>query len=68
MKTVREGIRPDGRLLRYPMARLPEFTESDAKAIYAYLKTVPAIPVRRSPATSRTCPAAPPCPTARPST
>jgi mono/diheme cytochrome c family protein len=43
VKAVREGVRPDGRLLRYPMARMPEFTESEAKAIFAYLKTVPAI-------------------------
>ena len=43
VKAVREGVRPDGKLLRYPMARLPEFTEGEAKAIFAYLKTVPAI-------------------------
>jgi cytochrome c1 len=43
VKALREGIRPDGRLLRYPMARRPEFTEGEAQAIYAYLKTVPPI-------------------------
>ncbi|MEO6095352.1 MAG: cytochrome c [Fibrobacteria bacterium] len=43
VKAVREGVRPDGRLLRYPMARMPEFTEDEAKAIFAYLKTIPAI-------------------------
>ncbi|MDB5104191.1 MAG: putative diheme cytochrome c-553 [Fibrobacteres bacterium] len=43
VKAVREGVRPDGRLLRYPMARLPEFTEGEAEAIFAYLKTVPPI-------------------------
>lgn len=43
VKTVREGIRPDGRAMRYPMVRYPEFTDRDLKAIYAYLKTVPAI-------------------------
>jgi mono/diheme cytochrome c family protein len=41
VKAVREGVRPDGRLLRYPMARLSELTESEVKAIYAYLRTVP---------------------------
>lgn len=43
VKALREGILPDGRLTRYPMARRPEFTESEAEAIYAYLRTVPAI-------------------------
>jgi mono/diheme cytochrome c family protein len=43
VKAVREGIRPDGRVLRYPMARASELTESEVKAIYAYLKTVPPI-------------------------
>jgi len=43
IKTVRDGVRPDGRLLRYPMVRIPEFSETDLKAIYAYLKTVPPI-------------------------
>ncbi|MDQ2999742.1 MAG: cytochrome c, partial [Fibrobacterota bacterium] len=43
VKTVREGIRPDGRIIRYPMSRRPEFTESEVKAIWAYLKSVPPI-------------------------
>ncbi len=43
VKALREGIRPDGRILRYPMARCPEFTEGEAAAIYAYLKTIPPI-------------------------
>jgi len=41
VRTLREGIRPDGRPLRYPMVRYPEFSDSEARAIYAYLKTVP---------------------------
>jgi mono/diheme cytochrome c family protein len=41
VKAVREGVRPDGRQLRYPMTKRNEFTESEVKAIYAYLKTVP---------------------------
>jgi mono/diheme cytochrome c family protein len=43
VKAVRQGVRPDGRLLRYPMATASELTESEVKAIYAYLKTVPII-------------------------
>jgi hypothetical protein len=43
VKALREGIRPDGRIIRYPMSRRPEFTESESKAIFAYLKTIPAI-------------------------
>jgi mono/diheme cytochrome c family protein len=44
IKSMRHGMRPDGRLLRYPMMRYPEFGDDDLKAIYAYLRTVP--PVR----------------------
>lgn len=43
VKTLLTGVRPDGRALRYPMVRYPEFTEGEAKAIHAYLKTLPAI-------------------------
>jgi mono/diheme cytochrome c family protein len=43
VKTVLTGVRPDGRAMRYPMVRYPEFTEGEVKAIYAYLKTVPPI-------------------------
>jgi mono/diheme cytochrome c family protein len=43
VKALRDGVRPDGRLIRYPMVRRPEFTEGEAKAIYAYLKTLPPI-------------------------
>ncbi len=41
VKAVREGVRPDGRLLRYPMVKVSELTEGEVKAIYAYLRTVP---------------------------
>lgn len=41
VKAVREGVRPDGRLLRYPMAKVPELTDGEVRAIYAYLRTVP---------------------------
>jgi mono/diheme cytochrome c family protein len=43
VKALREGVRPDGRIMRYPMERRPEFTEGEARAMYAYLKTIPAI-------------------------
>lgn len=41
VKAVREGVRPDGHLLRYPMTKVSELTEGEVKAIYAYLRTVP---------------------------
>ena len=41
VKALRDGVRPDGRQLRYPMTKRNEFTEGEAAAIYAYLKTVP---------------------------
>jgi mono/diheme cytochrome c family protein len=41
VKAVREGVRPDGHLLRYPMVKVSELTEGEVKAIYAYLRTVP---------------------------
>lgn len=37
------GIRPNGRAIRYPMAPHPHVTESEHKAIYAYLMSIPAI-------------------------
>ncbi|MBS2022486.1 MAG: c-type cytochrome [Deltaproteobacteria bacterium] len=42
-RAVREGFRPDHRPLRQPMARMPELTDDEANAIFAYLRTVPAI-------------------------
>jgi cytochrome c1 len=43
VRALREGVRPDGRVMRYPMVRYPEFTDGDLKSIFAYLKTVPPI-------------------------
>jgi cytochrome c2 len=40
-RALRTGVRPDRRVLGDPMSPLPELTESDTTAIYAYLKTVP---------------------------
>ncbi|MEM6995584.1 MAG: c-type cytochrome [Myxococcota bacterium] len=36
-----DGFRPDGEVLRWPMRRYAELSESEVEAIYAYLRTVP---------------------------
>ncbi|MBS1902762.1 MAG: c-type cytochrome [Bacteroidetes bacterium] len=41
LRALRDGIRPDNRALRYPMARFPELTDSEIVCIFEYLKTVP---------------------------
>jgi cytochrome c553 len=53
-RAIRTGIRPDNTVLPYPMSPLPELTEAEAGAIYAYLRTVPKIhnPVPRPPSRS----------------
>ena len=33
-----EGIRPDNTVLRYPMPPMPELTDEDTQALYAYLR------------------------------
>ncbi|MEO6668816.1 MAG: c-type cytochrome [Ferruginibacter sp.] len=41
---VKSGLRPDGSpALRYPMQPYSNLTDQEVKAIYAYLKTVPAL-------------------------
>jgi cytochrome c2 len=40
-RALRYGVRPDRTVLVYPMVPIPELTEGDAAALYAYLKTVP---------------------------
>ncbi len=40
-KAVRTGVRPDRRVLNYPMVPIPELTSEDTAALYAYLATVP---------------------------
>jgi len=49
-RALREGFRPDHTPLRSPMAPMPQLTEDEIGAIYAYLRTVPTIrnAVRRS--------------------
>ncbi len=43
VEAVRFSKRYDGEVLRYPMPPHPTLTEYEAKAIYAYLKTIPKI-------------------------
>ncbi len=43
LHALRDGLRPDNTALRYPMARVPDLSDSEIVAIYAYLKTIPAI-------------------------
>src|SRR5215472_16084418 len=38
---LRTDFRPDHSLIRYPMLPMPDLSEEEALAIYAYLKTVP---------------------------
>ncbi len=48
-RTLREGFRKDGSLVRYPMTPLAELSEEEVDAVYAYLRTVPALhQVRRA--------------------
>jgi mono/diheme cytochrome c family protein len=42
-RALREGFRPDNRPLRYPMEPMPELSNDEASAIWAYLQTVPVI-------------------------
>ena len=40
-RAVRTGVRPDRRVLLYPMMPMPELTREETAALYAYLATVP---------------------------
>ncbi len=42
-RALREGFRPDRTPLRYPMSPMPELSDSEVSAIFAYLRSVPAI-------------------------
>jgi mono/diheme cytochrome c family protein len=46
-RTLRVGLRPDNRPLRYPMPLMPELTDDEVSAVYAYLRTVPALHIPR---------------------
>jgi len=43
VRAVREGVRPDGHILRYPMVPMASLDPDEVAAIYAYLRTVPKI-------------------------
>jgi mono/diheme cytochrome c family protein len=43
VNALRTGFRPDRSLIRYPMQPIPDLSAEEAGAIYAYLRTVPAI-------------------------
>lgn len=43
VRAVKHGFRPDGRMLHYPMEVRPELGDDEAAAMYAYLRTVPAV-------------------------
>lgn len=43
VRLVRFGVRPDMSVIVYPMVPFPELSDEDARSIYAYLRTVPAI-------------------------
>lgn len=49
LRAVKEGFRPDNSPILYPMEVYAEMTDEEAKAIYAYLKTVPALSTTRAP-------------------
>jgi mono/diheme cytochrome c family protein len=40
-RTLRVGLRPDNTPLRYPMPLMPELSDDEVSALYAYLRTVP---------------------------
>jgi mono/diheme cytochrome c family protein len=40
-RALRQGFRPDGAVLRNPMAPMPELDDDEIGALYAYLRTVP---------------------------
>ena len=40
-RAVRTGVRPDRRVLLYPMLPMPDLTREETAALYAYLGTVP---------------------------
>lgn len=43
IRAVKEGIKPDGTAMRYPMLKLTAFTEAELSAVWAYLQTIPEI-------------------------
>jgi mono/diheme cytochrome c family protein len=48
-RALKEGIRPDNRPLRYPMVPFRPLADEEADAIFAYLRSVPAVRNRVEP-------------------
>ncbi len=42
-RAMRQGFRPDNQVVRYPMAPMPELSDEELAALYAYLRSVPKI-------------------------
>jgi mono/diheme cytochrome c family protein len=49
IRAVKEGFRPDGRVLRAPMSPRPSLEDDEVSAIYTYLRSLPKIknPIQR---------------------
>ena len=43
VRLLRFGVRPDNTVIVYPMVPYPELSDDEARAIHAYLRTVPPI-------------------------
>ena len=43
VRLLRFGVRPDATVIQYPMVPYPELSDAEARAVFAYLRTVPAI-------------------------
>jgi mono/diheme cytochrome c family protein len=43
VRVLRFGVRPDNTVIVYPMEPYPDLSDDEARAIYAYLRTVPPI-------------------------
>ena len=48
-RALRDGIRPDNTVVRYPMEPMRDLDDDDVAAIYAYLRSVPKIHKQRHP-------------------
>jgi mono/diheme cytochrome c family protein len=59
VRAVRDGIRPDGTIVRPPMPRMRTLDDTETAAVFAYLRTVPSIDhaIARPPPPSSTEPA-----------
>lgn len=55
VRAMRQGVRPDGTAIRFPMNAYPSLTDDELAALWAYLRTVPALSRKNTPS-----PTAPP--------